>query len=256
VSFDWREYDFFRAPYGLSKRTDQLEAEICYDYELVRECRPLIDYILSFPDRAERVQLYLQSLPVYARWAPNLKTGVYSEYPQHEPIIPLVCLLTPWFSAPWLSGSRKERQRIVHQLAKSYDHLRPIPLHPYAEESARMYAFATLRDRLQGTPYTIFFVPVAEDEPFKTTATRLTQARKELGHNPRPASKHHRYTRGAAAALNRLSCFRFSKLLPRERDPLIESVDFLRLKNVDSQLSRGKAAVLKDLGKRNYLSLL
>jgi hypothetical protein len=107
MSLDWREYDFFRARYGLSKGKDKLEAEICYDYELVRECRPLIDYILSFPDRAERAQTFLQGLPYAARWAPNLKAGAWSEHADLEPITPLVCLLSSWFPASWLFGAKK-----------------------------------------------------------------------------------------------------------------------------------------------------
>ena len=256
MSPDWREYDFFRAPYGLSKRTDQLEAEICYDYELVRECRPLIDHILLFPDRAKRAQEYLQSVPDLARWAPNLKPGAYSEYPEHEPIIPLVCLLTAWFPAPWLSGQKPKRQRIVGRLVKSYAHNRPLPLRPYSEEYGKILELAVRLDRKKGRPYTIFLVPIEEDEPFETTAARLIAARKALGHKPRPASKHHRYTRGAAAALYRLSCYRLAKLSPEERDPLIAELDFLRLKNIDSNISQKRKEVLTDLRIRNYISLL
>jgi hypothetical protein len=256
VSFDWRELDFFRARYGLSKRTDQLEAEICYDYELVRECKPLIDYILSFPNRAERARSYLQRLPDYARWAPNLETGVCSEHPEHEPIIPLACLLASWFPAPWLSGQKTERQRIVSQLARSYAHNRPLPLHPYSEEYRKMLELSVWLDRKEGRPYTIFLVALAEDEPFETTTARLIAARKALGHKPRPASKHHRYTRGAAAALHRLSCYRLAKLPPENRDPLIAELDFLRMKNVDSNISQKRKKVLIDLRIRNYFSLL
>jgi hypothetical protein len=252
VSLDWREYDFFRARYGLSKRTDQVEAEICYDYELVRECRPLIDYILSFPNRAERARSYLQ----ITHWAPNLEAGVCSEHPEHEPIIPSVCLLTPWFPAPWLSGQKTERQRIVGQLAKSYAHNRPLPLHSYSEDYRKILELAVRLDRKRGRPYTIFLVAFEEDEPFETTAARLKAARKALGHKPRPASKHHRYTRGAVAVLQRLSCYRLAKLPPEKRDPLIAELDFLRVKNVDSNISQKRKEVLTDLRIRNYISFL
>jgi hypothetical protein len=168
VSSDWRELDFFRAHYGLSKRTDQLEAAICYDFELPRECRPLIDHILSIPDRVELARSYLEGVPYYARWAPN-----YSEHPELEPIIPLVCLLASWFPAPWLAGAKKERQRIVNLLAKSYAHERPLVLRPYSEAYLKMLTRTVQVDRQKKKKpraYSIYLVAIDANEPFATTA--------------------------------------------------------------------------------------
>jgi hypothetical protein len=168
-----------------------------------------------------------------------------------------VSLLAPWLPSPWLTGSKKQRQQIVQQLSLAYAHTRPLPLFPYSEEHRKILELAAAEDRQKNRLCDIFLVTLYADEPFATTARRLTQARKKLGHTPQRASKrHHRYTRGSATALHRLTCYRLSNLPANERDPIIENLDFLRVKNVDSRVTQGRKTVLKDLRNRNYISLL
>jgi len=87
-------------------------------------------------------------------------------------------------------------------------------------------------------------------------ARRLTEARKALGHKPAERSKHHRYDRGPVAALDRLSCYRLSCIPKKERQRLVGQFDFLRSKNLDSQISNARQAILKELHNRNYGMLL
>src|SRR5205823_3073728 len=112
---------------------DSLECEIAYDVELVRECQPLIELILGCPDRVEKAQTWIASYPYLSRWAPNL-TGKVIDHPEREPLIPTACLLTPWFPAPWLTGSKEDRRQIVRLLSRAYSKVRPLILHPYPLE--------------------------------------------------------------------------------------------------------------------------
>jgi hypothetical protein len=246
---DLKELQFFGVRGGLSRYGDQLQAAIAYDYELVRQSRALIDYILECPEREERGRSYLDALPDLARWAPNLKLGQVIESPELAPLIPTGCLITPWFPDRWLAGSKKDRGRIVRELACAYAAVRPLKLYPQPISPE-------LERRLLALGKSLYVVSLDENEPFATTATRLTEARKALGHKPLKRSKHHQYDRGPVAALDRLSCYRLSLLPREERQKLIGNFDFLRSKNVDSKISKGRKAILEDLRKRNYIMLL
>jgi hypothetical protein len=243
------ELRFFGFRGGLSRYGDELQARIAFDYELVRECQALVDFILECPDRESRARSYLEALPHLARWAPNLKPGQVIESPQLAPRIPTVCLITPWFPARWLAGSKKDRTKIVQQLARAYAPVRPLALYPCPLTSE-------LERRLRAIGKPLYVVMLDENEPFATTATRLSEARKALGHKPQARSRHHRYDRGPIAALDRLACYRLSNISKEERQRLFGKFDFLRSQNVDSKISKGRKAILEEMRNRNYITLL
>jgi hypothetical protein len=252
---DWREFDFFRPRYGLSA-ADSLESEIAYDFELVRCSSALVDYILTFEDRRSRALASLARNAYLARWADGLKAGYVPEDIESlrlQPVIPIACLIAPWFPAPWLSGSCKERRQIVQLLKKAYASIRPLQLKPYPVDPEYLQKLESARS----TTFQLWVIGIDEQEPFATTAARLIQARKELGHKPARRSKHHRTDRGSIAALGRLTCYRLS-LMPRvQRAECIEKISmFSRLKNVDTKLTQGASSVKHDFRKRNYAMLL
>jgi hypothetical protein len=255
LMLDWRELDFFRSRGGLST-ADSLESAIAYDFELVRCSSALVDYILTFEDRKQRALASLTRTPYLARWADGLKAGHVPENIESlrlEPIIPTACLIASWFPAPWLSGSCKEQKQIVHLLKKAYASVRPLQLRPYPVDPKYLQKIESARSET----FQLWVIGIDEQEPFKTTAARLIQARKELRHKPTPRSKHHRADRGSAAALGRLTCYRLS-LMPRaQRAEWIEKIPmFSRLKNVDTKLTQGAASVRSYFRKRNYAMLL
>jgi hypothetical protein len=249
---DWREVDFFRIRDGLTP-SDTTEAEIAYDFELTREYPPLIERILACPDRTEIARAHLASVPYLACWAPSLRSAFVTS-PEFAPLIPTACLLAPWFPATWLYGSRVDRQNLVKELTKAYAHIRPLRLGPYpldpAYEKALMRSIAD--NTSQGHRYEVFTLVIDEMEPFETTASRLIQARKDLGHKPMPRGAHHRKDRGAVTALHRLACYRLSKIPINERDLITETLDFLHVKNVGKKIADAKRQVLIDLRNRRY----
>jgi hypothetical protein len=258
IDQDWRELHFSRPRVGIGVR-DSLQAEVAYDCELVRCSRAIVDYVLEFPDRIERGLAHLRSLPHLARWAPNLKAGLALkdfenlEFLKTFPIIPTVVLICPWFPSPWLYGSAKDRHKILTQLEKAYAHQRPLQLKPYPVDPE----YLRLLEQCASKKFRLWVVGIDEEEPFATTAARLIEARKELGHDPTKRGKHHRIDRGAVAALHRLTCYRLSLMPPKQRAHWIEKIpEFLRSKNVDTKIAQGAAQVKLDFSKRHYLKLL
>lgn len=254
---DWRELDFFRSRGGLST-TDSLESEIAYDFELVRCSNALVEHILTFEDRRSRALSSLARNAYLARWADGLKAGYIPkdediESLRLQPVIPTACLIASWFPCPWLHGSCKERRQIVQLLKRAYASVRPLQLKPYPVDPEYLQKLESARTKT----FQLWVIGIDEQEPFKTTAARLIQARKELGHNPARRSKHHRTDRGAVGALHRLTCYRLSLMLPEQRAVWIEKQPaFARSKNVDTKIAQGTASVRRDFRKRNYSMIL
>jgi hypothetical protein len=252
---DWRELDFFRSRGGLST-TDSLESEIAYDFELVRCSSALVDYILTFEDRRSRALPSLARNAYLARWADGLKAGHVPENIETlrlAPIIPTACLIASWFPCPWLHGSCKERLQIIQLLKRAYTRVRPLQLKPYPVDPE----YLRILELAQTKTFQLWVVGIDDQEPFETTAARLIQARKELGHKPARRSKHHRTDRGAVAALNRLTCYRISLMSPEQRAVWIEKLPALfRSKNVDTKIAQAAALVKQDFRKRQYSMIL
>jgi|SRR6516164_6565897 len=164
--FDVKEFRFFSFRGGLARYGNELQASITFDYELVRESQALIDFILECADREERARSYLKALPDLARWAPNLKSGQLIESPELAPRIPTVSLITPWFPARWLAGTKKDRGEIVKELARAYAPVRPVKLYSYP-------LTAELERRLGGLGKPLYVIALDGNEPFATTARVL-----------------------------------------------------------------------------------
>src|SRR6266567_2940410 len=65
TSLDWREFNFFKAGFGLS-RHDQLSIQVCFDYELAREWRLLVELLAKC---SEKQRQDVVSLPETYRYA-------------------------------------------------------------------------------------------------------------------------------------------------------------------------------------------
>jgi hypothetical protein len=254
---DWRELDFFHRVKGLSRTTDLIEAAMCYDLELVRECLPLIDRILAVPDRRQKGLDLVAREPYLARWSGNLEAGKVVENQETEPWIPTVCLLAPWFPEPWLAGCKAERARIVEELKLSYNPVRPLAIfsYPLEPDLENELLRAVEIDQQKGFGYRLFVVAVNTKEPFGRLVTQFKQNLTKLGVRPSPVKEHSRHRRliHAAHALERLCCFRLSKLSTEERDLAATRIDFLKGGVLRSRLSKARRAVLKDFAARHYL---
>ena len=112
-----------------------------------------------------------------------------------------------------LQGSCKERRQIVQLLKRAYASVRPLQLKRYPVDLEYLQKLELARSKT----FQLWVIGIDEQEPFKTTAARHIQARKELGHNPGRRSKHHRTDRGAVAALRRLTCYRLALIPPEQR---------------------------------------
>jgi hypothetical protein len=256
-SINWRELDFFHQPEGLSRKADLIEALICYDLELVRECQPLVDRILAVPNRVQKALDLIARDPYLARWSGNLVAGKVVENPETEPWIPTVCLLQPWFPEPWLAGCKIERAEIVEELRFSYSPVRPLAIYPYPLkpdlESELLRAMQI--DQQKGSGARLFVVALDTKEPFRRLLAQFAQNLVRLGIKPSQIKVHSKHGRlsDAAHALERLACFRLSKLSTKDRDLAASGIDFLKDGFSRSRLSKAKRAVLKDFAARHYI---
>jgi len=248
----WRELDFFRPHGGLSPNVHSLECAIAYDVELVRECQPLVESILRSPDRAQKAEAWVNNYPYLSRWSPNLAPG-FVDHPEREPRIPTACLLTPWFPAPWLSGSKENRRRIVKQLSRAYAVVRPLILRPYPLEPD----FEKVLKIAQGDDHLYAVLSFNRKERFSRLVAQFKETLLKLG--IRPEDKESRILRryiGSVHALERLCCYRLAQLSTKDRDLAAEGINHLRNGVSRSKLSKAKKAVMQDFTARNYNLLL
>jgi hypothetical protein len=247
---DWRELDFFRERGGLSIESDLLEAEVCYDYELPRESSPVIKQILDCSGRAEKAMDWIKSLPYLCRWAPNLRVGNTPEPSEHPPVIPTACLLAQWFPLPWLAGSEVQRHSIVKALAKAYSGIRPLRLYPYPlqPQIEQILSLATDSD------HQLTVISLDLREPYNRLVAQFKESLLKLGIRPsRKSRSKHPHQQGARFALERLCCYRLSRIPPKERDLLADEIGFLTGGLSDAKLSHATKAVLKNFADRHYL---
>ena len=93
---------------------------------LPREWRLLVELLAKC---SERQRQDIVSLPETYRNAAihhhSISTPL-DELPElpDDPPVPTVCIAASWFPAPWLSGPAREREKIVKNLAESYNRQR------------------------------------------------------------------------------------------------------------------------------------
>jgi hypothetical protein len=248
-AIDWREYDFFRPTEGLSIHDDSPEYALAYDFELVRTSQPLCARIVACPNGLERATAWAASVPYHSRWFPGLTPGEVPERPELEPRIPTACLLTPWFPAPWLTGSPGARRRVVAALDRAYGAVRPLMLRPYPLSSGddHLLSLATEDKHCLAT---MIIIDRAAD--LERTVKQFRTALLELNLSPRA---HELRTRKASAihALERLCCYRLGTLPAAKRNVLSLTVNHLPNGLSRSRLSRSCRDVLRDFRARHYL---
>jgi hypothetical protein len=120
-SLDWREFNFFKDGVGLS-RHDQLSIRVCFDYELAREWRLLVELLAKCSEKQRQDVISLPETYRYAAIHHHSIDTPLDELPDvpDDPPVPTVCLASSWFPAPWLSGPARERDRIIKDLAEFY----------------------------------------------------------------------------------------------------------------------------------------
>ena len=246
---DWVEYDFFRSPAGLSPYSDLLEAEICYDYELLRESSALVAKLVATPDRLVKAASWVASLPYLSRW---MLSRWLAESEARQPLIPTACLLASWFPAPWLTGAKSERRQVIELLRKAYAPARPLVMYPYPL-SPELEHVLTLTAENKRKMSVIIWNP---NEPRHRLLAQFGENLFDMGvTSSRKARSQHSRRANAKAALERLCVYRMAKFPRNERDLLLETTRTLKHGLSDARISRASKAVRKDFQERRYLTI-
>jgi hypothetical protein len=247
-SLDWREFNFFKSGAGLS-RQDQLSIQVCFDYELAREWRLLVELLAKCSEEQRKGVVSLPETYRYAAIHHHLIDTPLDELPEvpDDPPVPTVCISASWFPAPWLPGPARERDRIIKDLAEFYS-----PVSGVVGRGLKPFDFP-MEDRLvkwaeqQNWTLRVFAIDRAQTESSLVAAFRAW-----IKKQPDISGKASRRGRiKPTSVLRDLGCYRLmTKLDPLSRQVAMDQEGF---KQSVPKLSEAKQRTRKRLRSIGYI---